>query len=163
MMNTAFIWSEHMGEIITTALLSMVPTFEGRYAIPIMLGMGMPVVFSYLLAVICSSVPVPVVLWMFKPVVQWIYTLPIAPLKKFAAWVERHSEEKAKKMNSIGLLGLFIFVAIPLPGTGAWTGSVIATIFNLNRPKSMMSIIAGNMVACLITTILSMGVQTVLP
>lgn len=160
-MSPAFIWTEHIGEIVTTALLSMVPTFEGRYAITIMLGMGMPVVFSFLLAVFFSSVPVPVILWLFKPVVKWIYTLPIAPLKRFAAWVERHSEEKAQKMNSVGLLGLFVFVAIPLPGTGGWTGSVIATIFNMNRPKALLAIVAGNIAACLITTLLSMGVMSI--
>ena len=55
----AFVWQEHTREIITTALLSMVPTFEGRYAVTVALGMGMPPVFSYLLALICSSIPIP--------------------------------------------------------------------------------------------------------
>ena len=53
--NQPFVWQEHTREIITTALLSMVPTFEGRYAVTVALGMGMPPVFSYLLALICSS------------------------------------------------------------------------------------------------------------
>ena len=54
-----FVWRDHIHKIITTALLSMVPTFEGRYAVTVALGMGMPPVFSYLLALTCSSIPIP--------------------------------------------------------------------------------------------------------
>ena len=120
-----FVWQDHTEKIITTMLLSMVPTFEGRYAVTIALGMGMPAVFSYLLALICSSLPVPIILLLLRRVLDWFYTLPIAPVRKFAAWLERHSEKKRQTMQERGkkglarhlsaenaeFLGLFLFVA----------------------------------------------------
>ena len=89
-----FVWQEHTRQIVMAALLSMVPTFEGRYAVTVALGMGMPAVFSFLLALVCSSLPVPFILLLLRPVLDWFYTLPIKPVRKFAAWLERHAEKK---------------------------------------------------------------------
>ena len=171
----AFVWQEHTGKIITTALLSMVPTFEGRYAVTVALGMGMPPVFSYLLALICSSIPVPFILLLLRPVLDWFYTLPIPPVQKFAAWLERHAAKKREAMNqknqrglrarfsaeTAELLALYVFVALPLPGTGVWTGSAIATLFKLPRGKAAAAILLGNVTACLITTLLATGVLAI--
>ena len=171
----AFVWQEHTREIITTVLLSMVPTFEGRYAVTVALGMGMPPVFSYLLALICSSIPVPFILLLLRPVLDWFYTLPIPPVRRFAAWLERHAAKKREAMNeknrtglrarlstdAAELLALYIFVAVPLPGTGVWTGSAIATLFNMPRGKAALVILLGNATACLITTLATTGVLAV--
>jgi len=173
--NGAFVWQEHTTRILTTALLSMVPTFEGRYAVTVALGMGMPPVFSYLLALICSSLPVPVILLLLRPVLDWFYTLPIKPVKRFAAWLERHAAKKRASMNekngkglrgrlsaeTAELLALYIFVALPLPGTGVWTGSAIATLFEMPRGKSAAAILLGNVTACLIMTLAATGVLAI--
>ena len=170
-----FVWQEHTREIITTALLSMVPTFEGRYAVTVALGMGMPPFFSYLLALFCSSLPVPFILMLLRPVLDWFYTLPIKPVQKFAGWLERHAAKKRASMNeknqkglrgrlsadAAELLALYIFVALPLPGTGVWTGSAIATLFEMPRGKAAMAILLGNMTACLITTLAATGVLAI--
>ncbi|MDO4547074.1 MAG: small multi-drug export protein [Clostridia bacterium] len=158
-MASGFIWSENLTQIIVTALLSMVPTFEGRYAVVTALAMGMPAVFSFLLALIFSTIPMPFIFMLLKPVLKWLYSLPIEPLRKFAAWVENRSVKKSASVKKKGLLGLFLFVAVPLPGTGVWTGSAIATILNMNKTDSMLAIVVGNVVACLAMTILgSMGI-----
>ncbi|MEF9895519.1 MAG: small multi-drug export protein [Clostridia bacterium] len=157
-MNTAFIWSEHLGKIATTALLSMVPTFEGRYAISVGMSIGMPMVFTFLLALVFSTLPMPFIFWFLKPILKWLYALPIKPLQKFAAWVERRSLKKGSQMDTTGLLSLFVFVAVPLPGTGVWTGSAIATLLNMKKSHSMVAIFLGNVVACLIMTLLTSGV-----
>ena len=171
-----FVWQEHTREIITAALLSMVPTFEGRYAVAVAVRMGMPAVFSYLLALICSSLPVPFILWLLRPVLDWFYTLPIKPVRKFAAWLEKHAEKKRTSMNqrnSKGIRGrlsaeaaelfaLYLFVAIPLPGTGVWTGSAIATLFNMPRGKSAAAILLGNVTACLIMTLMAVGSKAII-
>ena len=170
-----FVWQEHTREIITTALLSMVPTFEGRYAVTVALGMGMPAVFSYLLALICSSLPVPFILLLLRPVLDWFYTLPIKPVQSFAAWLERHAAKKRASMNeknrkgirrrlsadAAELFALYLFVAIPLPGTGVWTGSAIATLFNMPRGKAAAAILIGNVTACLIMTLAASGVLAI--
>lgn len=154
----AFVMSEHVREIIVTGLLSMVPLYEGRYAVVTGAALGLPVVFTFFLAFLCSSIPIPIILLLLRPVLDWFYTLPIKPVRKFAAWLERRSERKRDKMlrgDRNELLALYLFVAIPLPGTGVWTGSAIATLFEMPRLKSGLVILAGNLTACLIMTILS--------
>ena len=167
--------SSELGKVLIAALLSMVPTFEGRYAITVMWGMGMPAGFAYVLAVVCSTLPMPFILLLLRPVLDWFYTLPIRPVRKFAAWLERRSERKRRKMHAnrgkgirgylagkvseetLELLGLYIFVALPLPGTGCWTGSAIATLFEMPRFKSAIAILLGNFTACAITLGVSLG------
>ena len=171
---TAFVWNEHLGKLITTALLSMIPTFEGRYAVVTSIAMGVPPVFSYFLAVICSTVPVPFILLLLRPVLDWFYTLPIRPVRRFAEWLEKRSVRKRERMRSdrkgimgwlanhvssetLELIGLYLFVALPLPGTGAWTGSAVATLFEMPRGNSFLAILLGNFTACLITTLATTG------
>ena len=172
----AFVWQAHTKQIVTAALLSMVPTFEGRYAVTVALGMGMPAVFSYLLALICSSVPVPFILLLLRPVLDWFYTLPIKPVQKFAAWLERHAAKKRESMNeknkkglrgrlsadAAELLALYIFVALPLPGTGVWTGSAVAALFRMPRGKATAAILLGNVTACLIMVLMAVGSKAII-
>ena len=174
----SFVVSENLAKVLSTALLSMVPTYEGRYAVPVMLGLGMPPLFAYLLAAVCSTIPMPFILLLLRPVLDWFYTLPIKPVRKFAAWLERRSARKREKMHAkkgsgirgwlqgrvsqetIELIGLYIFVALPLPGTGCWTGSAIATLFEMPRLKSAIVILLGNFTACAITLFATMGVSS---
>ena len=175
----SFVVSENLAKVLSTALLSLVPTYEGRYAVPVMLGLGMPPLFAYLLAAVCSTIPMPFILLLLRPVLDWFYTLPIKPVRKFAAWLERRSARKREKMHAkkgsgirgrlqdkvsqetIELLGLYIFVALPLPGTGCWTGSAIATLFEMPRLKSAIVILLGNFTACAITLFATMGVTSI--
>ena len=154
-----FSWAANSKEIITTALLSMVPTFEGRYALLVGNGMGMHPVMAYILALVCSSIPIPFILWLLRPILDWFYTWPIGIVRKFAGWVEARSMKKGESVDKMGMLGLFLFVAIPIPGTGVWTGSGIAALFKLNPRHSALTILLGNMTACLITTLIYYGVS----
>ena len=174
-----YVWTENLAQVAIAALLSMVPTFEGRYALTIMLGMHMPVGFAYVLAVVFSTLPMPIILLLLRPVLDWFYTLPIKPVRAFAAWLEKRSEKKRAKMHAnqksgirgwlskhvsqetIELIGLYIFVAVPLPGTGCWTGSAIATLFEMPRLKSAVAITLGNMTACAIMAAATMGVISI--
>lgn len=158
--NGAFIWADHMTEIIMTAFLSMVPLFEGRYALVTAQAMGMPAIPAYMIAVVFSSIPVPIILWLLRPVLDWMYTWPIGFVRKIAAWVDERGERKKGKVDKLGLWGLYIFVALPLPGTGAWTGSAIATALKMDKKSALFTIIAGNFTACFITTVLTyMGIS----
>ena len=174
--NRPFVWQEHTQKIIVTALLSMVPMFEGRYAVTVMVGTGMPPVFAYLLAVIASYLPVPFILLLLRPVLDWFYTLPIKPVRAFAAWLERRAARKRAGMHdkkrrkgkkrrfsaeTAELLGLYLFVALPVPGTGVWMGSAIATLFEMPLLKSALTILLGNCTACLITTLITTGVVAI--
>jgi uncharacterized membrane protein len=89
-----------------------------------------------------------------------MYTWPIGFVRKIAAWVDERGERKKGKVDKLGLWGLYLFVALPLPGTGAWTGSAIATALKMDKKSALMVIIAGNFTACLITTVLTyMGIS----
>ena len=177
--NGAFVWQENMSKVVATALLSMVPTFEGRYAVVTSIAMGVPAGFAYCLAFVASSIPMPLILLLLRPLLDWFYTLPIKPVQKFAAWLEKRSARKREKMHSdnqkglmgrlgrhvsadtLELIALYVFVAVPLPGTGVWTGSAIATLFEMPRGKSAIAILLGNATACLITMLMTMGVKAV--
>lgn len=156
-----FIWSEHIWEVITTALLSMVPMFEGRYAISTGMAMGMPWMFTFILAFIFSTIPMPLIMWLLKPILKWLYTIQWKPIQRFAAWVDRRTARKAEKMESGALFALFVFVAVPLPGTGVWTGSAIATVLNMKKGPAMIAVVLGNLVACSIMLMLTMGVFSI--
>lgn len=158
----AFVWSEHLGQVAMIALLSMVPTFEGRYALTMGMAIGMPTVFTFLLAFVFSTLPMPFIMWLLKPVLRWLYSLPVKPLQRFAAWVEARTQRKATKMDTLSLAALFVFVAIPLPGTGVWTGSMIATLLNMPKGKSMLAIVLGNLVACTVMLLIATGVLSFL-
>lgn len=170
-----FVWTENVSKVLITAVLSMVPMYEGRYAVPIMIELGMPSAAAWLLAALCSTLPMPFILLLLRPVLDWFYTLPIKPVRAFAEWLERRSEKKRQKMHAnqqkglrgwlrkhvsaetIELVGLYIFVALPLPGTGCWTGSAIAALFHMPRLKSAVAILLGNFTACGITTLMTLG------
>ena len=163
-------------QLVLTILASMVPSFEGRYAIPVAIGMGMAPAAAYILCVICSTIPMPFVFLLLRRFLDWLYTMPIGFLRKFAAFVEHKGTSGRQKMvdskdsgvqaklkdsftaETLEMIGLYIFVAVPLPGTGVWTGSMIATLFELPRGKSAIAITLGNITACLITTLISTGV-----
>ena len=172
--NRPFIWQEHTKKIVVTALLSMVPMFEGRYAVTVMLGMGMPPAFAYGLAVVASYLPVPFILLLLRPVLDWFYTLPIKPVRAFAAWLERRAARKRAAMHdkkgggqrfsaeTAEFIALYLFVALPVPGTGVWMGSAIATLFEMHPLKSALTILLGNMTACLITTLITTGALAII-
>lgn len=153
--NGAFVWSAYMDRIALTALLSMVPTFEGRYALTVAQAMGMPVLPAFLIALIFSTLPMLLLLPLLRPVLDFMYRLPIGFVRKIAAWVDRRAERKAGSMDKNGLFGLYLFVAVPLPGTGVWTGSAIATLLKMNKKHAALAIFLGNATACLIMTVLT--------
>lgn len=172
----SFVWQEHSRKIIIYILLSLVPMFEGRYAVAGMVLQGVPPLVAYPIAFVVSYLPVPFILLLLRPVLDWFYTLPIKPVRAFAAWLERRAARKRagmhdKKKGNRGLspemaelLGLYLFVALPVPGTGVWMGSAIASLFNMHKGKAALAILLGNATACLITTVAAvMGITWLLP
>lgn len=151
----AFVWSENISRVVITALLSMVPTFEGRYALAVAQAMGMPAIPAFIIALVCSTIPMLVLLPLLRPVLDLMYKLPIGFVRKIAAWVDARAQRKVGSMDKKGLLGLYIFVALPLPGTGVWTGSLIATFLKMNKKHAAATIFLGNLTACLIMTVLT--------
>ncbi len=142
-------------------VISMVPVLELRGAVPIGVGMGLPLLPTYIVAVLGNMVPVPLILLLAKPVLLWCVELP-GILGRFFTWLYnkgvRAGETLTAKAGSGMFWALFLFVAIPLPGTGAWTGCLAATLLNLKFWPSVLAVLCGVMTAGVIMGAASAGV-----
>ncbi len=141
-------------------LISMVPIIELRGAIPIGLGMGLPVLPTYLLCVLGNMIPVPFIYLFARKFLIWGYHKPlIGPICRFCINKGekggRALEAKAGKGITVALL---LFVGIPLPGTGAWTGALIAAVLNMRLKRAVPVIFLGVVIAGCIITLLTHGV-----
>lgn len=143
------------------AVLSMVPVIELRGALPWAIAHSLPAWPSYALCVICNLLPVPVILLFVKKVLGWMDKRP-GLLSRVSGWVEEHAQKRLDTYYKYKLLGLFILVAIPLPGTGAWTGALVASILGVPAKSAVPVILLGVAAAGLVVLGLSMGVVTAL-
>ncbi len=135
--------------------VSMLPIVELRGAIPFGAGMDLPFWPNYITCVLGNILPVPFLILFAKGILEWLSKFEkIGP---FFAKIIRKADEKAKNLGKYELLGLFLFVAIPAPGTGAWTGSLIAAILRLRIVSAFSAIALGVMASGIIMGIISFG------
>lgn len=134
-------------------LLSTLPIIELRGAIPYGIAMGMNPIHAALLCIVGSMVPVPFLLFFLKPFFTKLRRIPM--IRKFEVWLINRTERKAGNIKKYSMLGLVLFVAIPLPSTGIWTGSIAAALLNLRIKHAFFAILLGNIVAAILLTILS--------
>ena len=129
---------------------SMIPFIEARYAILFFVDMGMEFWVLFMVSVLGNMVPVPFIILLFRPIVNWF--LSTKTFRKLGEKLEDIANKKASKLKTIEGLGLFLFVALPLPGTGAISGALAATIFKMRISKALPIIFLGTIVATAITT-----------
>ncbi len=140
--------------------LSMVPVLELRAAIPIGATLGLEWVANYLICVIGNMIPVPIILLFVRHVLEWMKKIP--HLDKIALWVENKAQKNTPKVQKYASLGLLIFVALPLPGTGAWTGALVAAMLDMRMKYAIPSIFCGVLIAGLIMSLASYGLVSFL-
>lgn len=147
------------GEFIFTLLVSMIPIVELRGGIPFGVALGLPYGEAFVAAVIGNIIPTPFILVYIRRIFQWMrQRLP--RLDGMVDALERKAHLKGKKVNKYKYLGLMLFVGIPLPGTGAWTGALAAAFLDMPLRKAMPSIIAGVVLAgCIMTGLTHVGVN----
>lgn len=146
-----------MTKIISTFLISMVPVVELRGAIPIAVAQGMDPWLAMVISVIGNMVPVPFIIVFIRSIFKWLRTRS-AGLDRWVTKMENKASLKAEKVQKYEKFGLFIFVAIPLPGTGAWTGALIAAMLDMRLKSAVPMILLGVITAGLIVTLLTVGV-----
>ena len=141
--------------------ISMVPLVELRGAIPVGVASGLPLLGTYLVAIIGNMLPVPVIILFSKQVLLWCCKLPGGFGRFFQAIYDKGMKAGDKLQQKAGrglYFALFLFVAIPLPGTGAWTGALIAAVLNMRLKRAVPVIFLGVVIAGCIITLLTHGV-----
>lgn len=136
-------------------VLATIPYLELKGAIPIGLSLNLSYTSSFFYAFIGSIFPSPFIIYGINKVLKRIKKRK--KFNKILQNLEDKLRKKGSKVKNLKILGLFIFVSIPLPGTGVWTGSLLAGLFNLNSKRAIVAIILGNFVSGIIISILSLG------
>jgi len=141
-------------------LISMVPLIELRLAIPYAVGVGLPVVPSIIVSVVGNMLPVPFIFFFARKILEWGKDKKI--IGGFCTWCINKGVKGSDKLQKKGNAGLYValllFVGIPLPGTGAWTGTLAASFLNMDFKKSVLAIIGGVLLAGAIMLAASLGV-----
>ncbi len=150
-------WSTLWGKILTTFLISMVPIIELRGALPIAEANGLSQAIAIPVAVLGNILPVPFIILFIRRVFAWIRH-KIPKLNGVVTRLEERALKKSGKVRESVFWGLFLFVAIPLPGTGAWTGALIAALLDLRLKKAFPAIALGVITAGLVVGLASAGV-----
>ncbi len=140
---------------LVVLIVSALPISELRGAIPIAINVfGFPWYKAYLLAVIGNLIPVPLLIFFFNAIYRLLGK--IAVIKRFFDWLLERTRRQGQVIEKYERIGLMLFVAIPLPVTGAWTGSLAAIIFGVKIRYAFLSILAGVLIAGAIVTCLSL-------
>ena len=150
------IFGVNAGKIIGITFISMIPIIELRGSIPVGFVMGLPWYASLICSIIGNMLPVPVILLFVVKVFEFMKKHNI--LTKFVNKMEQKAMNRSEKVSKGEFWGLMLFVAIPLPGTGAWTGALIAALLKMNRRDSFLSILFGVIIAGTIITLGTYGV-----
>lgn len=144
------------GEFCYTLAFSMLPIVELRGGIPLGVGMGLPLPLAVIAAVIGNMLPVPFIILFTRRVYLWLQA-HIPPLRGLLEKLERRVESKKDLVLRYQFWGLLLLVAVPLPGTGAWTGAMVAAVMDLRLKRAVPAILGGVLLAAAIVTAITMG------
>lgn len=142
------------GELVI-AIISVLPILELRGGMLAATFLGVEVWKAFIICGVCTMLPIPFILLFINKIFDWMRN---TRLVKLVNKLEAKGREKSKKINEYKTLGLFIFVAIPLPGTGAWTGALAASLMRMPLKNSLLSIGLGTLAADIIMVLVSYGV-----
>ena len=138
---------------LVVLFIAALPLIELRGAIPIGVSMGMSPIHATILGVLGGLIPVPFLLFFLEPIFMYLKSTKL--FKGFAEKMVKRTMKKGRNIKKYSIIGLVIYVAIPLPGTGVWTGSLAAILFNIPIKYALPAIALGNSIAGIIVFILS--------
>ena len=146
--------STTLGKFIMTFLISTLPVVELRFGLPygILAGLSLPV--AMLAAILGNMLPVPFIIVFIEQVFIWLRK-HLPKMDSFITRMEKKSEAKQDLVDRYGALGLILIVAIPLPGTGAWTGSLVAALLKMKLRKAIPCIYLGIVIAAILMTVIT--------
>ena len=144
------------GKEIIVFIISLMPILELRGGLIAAALLGLNPVESYIIAIIGNIIPVPFILWFINSILNWMRNSK--RLKKVAKWLDKKVQKHKGQIEKYGFWGLVLFVGIPLPGTGAWTGCLIASVLEMDRKKSFFAAMIGIFIASIIMMLVSFGI-----
>ena len=146
---------ETVGRELCVFFCAMLPIIECRGAIPLGWGLGMPWWQTAIFSIAGNLLPVPFILLFIRAILRWMRESRVKFFANTAAWLDRKIEKHKGSIEKYSYFGLVLFVAIPLPGTGAWTGTLIASVLGLDAKKSFFAATVGVLGATVIMTVIS--------
>jgi len=150
------LWEIPFGKVLMTFFISMIPVVELRGAIPVALAHGMDLWPAILVSVLGNLVPVPFIIIFIRQIFAWIRKKS-RWLNRVVTGLEQRAAQKADTVRKYTFWGLFILVAIPLPGTGAWTGALVAAMMKIRIKLAFPAIALGVVAAGLIVAFVTYG------
>lgn len=145
------------GRFLATFFISMLPIVELRAGLPYGIALGLDYPLALTAALVGNMIPVPFIVVYIRRIFVWLRA-HFAKMDSFITKLEKKAHLKGETVRKYGPLGLLIFVAIPLPGTGAWTGALIAALLDMRLKSAVPSIFMGVCIAATIMTLLTFGV-----
>lgn len=145
------------GKEILVFIISLLPILELRGGLLAAALIGLDPVKSYIISIIGNVLPVPFILLLITKILAWMRESKVKLFNKVANWLDEKVEKHKGQIEKFGYLGVVLFVGIPLPGTGAWTGSLIASVLNMDRKKTFLAVMVGIFMASIIMMLVSFG------
>ena len=152
-----FLWNSLPGKILMTLAVSMMPVLELRGAIPVGTANGLNLWVAIGVSIIGNMIPVPFIIIFIRKIFAWMRTKN-DKLDRLVTRMEQKANKHKKTVEKYEFWGLFILVAIPLPGTGAWTGALVAAMMNMRLKSALPAIFLGVVAAGAIVAFLTYGV-----
>lgn len=144
------------GKEILVFIISLLPILELRGGLLAASFLGLDALPSYIITIVGNLLPIPFILLFINKILDWMRNSK--HFSKIANWLDSKVEKHKSSIEKYGFWGLVLFVGVPLPGTGAWTGSLIASVLGMDRKKSFLAIILGIVMASIIMMLISFGV-----
>jgi len=144
------------GKELIVFFISLLPILELRGGLIAASLLKLDPVRSYIISVIGNLLPIPFILWLIKKIINWMRSSK--HLQKIALWLDKKVDKNKGAIEKYGFWGLVLFVGIPLPGTGAWTGALLASLLDMDRKKSFLAILIGVFMASIIMMLVSFGI-----
>ncbi len=143
------------GKELIVFIISLMPILELRGGLLAAALLDLDMVTSYFIAIVGNVLPVPFILWFIASILKWMRQSKF--FSKFAGWLDSKIEKHKGQIEKYGFWGLVLFVGIPLPGTGAWTGCLIAAVLEMDKKKAFLATMIGIFMASVIMMLLSFG------
>ncbi len=142
-----------VGPELCVLICTMIPVFELTGSIPLGAALSLPWWQSFILAVIGNMIPVPFILVFIRRIIEWMTRSRVKLFYKLGGWLTRKAEKHRPEIEKYSFWGLFIFVALPLPLTGVWSGSLAAAMMNMKFWQAMLSTFIGIIIAAALVTL----------